>query len=114
MPISAEQFSVLLYLLVGTVGIEAVFKASWPFNKLRVFLCSTMTAGFYLAVFLFHHMLQVSLLTGLTLFVLVGFILLSFLAERGVTWLIRSIDRKRNNHVGVYKGNPQAAGKEKR
>jgi hypothetical protein len=37
-----------------------------------------MTAGFYLAVFLFHHMLQVALPTGLTLFFLVGFVLMSF------------------------------------
>lgn len=112
-PIPAEQFSILLYLLVGTVGIQAVFKASWPFNKLRVFLCSTMTVGFYLAVFLFHHMLQVSLPTGLTLFLLTGFILLSFLAERGVTWMIQSIDRRRKNPVGIYKSNPQTAGKGK-
>ena len=112
MPVPAGQFSVLLYLLVGTVGIQAVFKASWPFNKLRVFLCSTMTAGFYLAVFLFHHMLQVALPTGLTLFLLVGFALLSFLAERGVTWLIRNIDR-RNGPVRIFQSNPQAPGKGK-
>ncbi|XOQ45106.1 MAG: ATPase [Clostridium sp.] len=113
MPIPTAQFGILLYLLVGTVGIQAVFKASWPFNKLRVFLCSTMTAGFYLAVFLFHHMLQVALPTGLTLFFLVGFVLMSFLAERGVTWLIQSLDRRRNNHVGIYKSNPHATGKGK-
>ena len=112
-PIPDEQFSILLYLLVGTAGIQAVFKASWPFNKLRVFLCSTMTVGFYLAVFLFRHMLQVSLPTGLTLFLLIGFILLSFLAERGVTWMIQSIDRRRKNPVGIYKSNPQTAGKGK-
>lgn len=113
MPIPTTQFSVLLYLLVGTVGIQAVFKASWPFNKLRVFLCSTMTAGFYLAVFLFHHMLQVSLPTGLTLFLLAGFVLLSFLAERGVTWLIRNIDRRKNGPIGPHRSNPRVAGKER-
>lgn len=111
MPISTEQFNVLLYLLVGTVGIQAVFKASRPFNKLRVFLCSTMTAGFYLAVFLFHHMLQVSLPTGLTLFLLAGFILLSFLAERGATRLIRNIDRRKNSRP--HSSNPRVTGKER-
>ena len=113
MPIPTAQFNILLYLLVGTVGIQAVFKASWPFNKLRVFLCSTMTVGFYLAVFLFHHMLQVSLPTGLTLFLLAGFILLSFLAERGVAWLIRNMDRRKNGPAGPRRSNSQAAGKGK-
>ena len=96
MPIPTAQFDLLLYLLVGTVGIQAVFKASWPLNRLRTFLCCTMTAGFYLAVFLFHSMLQVSLPTSLTLLLLAGFIPLSFLAERGISLLIRSLDRRKN------------------
>lgn len=96
MPIPTAQFDLLLYLLVGTVGIQAVFKASWPLNRLRPFLCCTMTAGFYLAVFLFHSMLQVSLPTSLTLLLLVGFIPLSFLAERGISLLIRNLDRRKN------------------
>ena len=90
--IPTAQFDLLLYLLVGTVGIQAVFKASWPLNRLRTFLCCTMTAGFYLAVFLFHSMLQVSL----PLLLLAGFIPLSFLAERGISLLIRSLDRRKN------------------
>lgn len=94
--IPTAQFDLLLYLLVGTVGIQAVFKASWPLNRLRTFLCCTMTAGFYLAVFLFHSMLQVSLPTSLTLLLLAGFIPLSFLAERGISLLIRSLDRRKN------------------
>lgn len=96
MPIPTAQFDLLLYLLVGTVGIQAVFKASWPLNRLRTFLCCTMTAGFYLAVFLFHSMLQVSLPTSLTLLLLAGFIPLSFLAERGISLLIRNLDRRKN------------------
>ena len=43
MPIPTAQFDLLLYLLVGTVGIQAVFKASWPLNRLRTFLCGTFT-----------------------------------------------------------------------
>lgn len=111
MPIPAEQFSVLLYLLVGTVGIQAVFKASWPFNKLRVFLCATMTAGFYAAVLLFHSILQVALPEASILPLFAGFVLLSFLAERGVTWLIRCIDRWRSDKAGIHRSHPQAAEK---
>ena len=46
MPLPTEQSNILFYLLVGSVGIQAVFKASWPFNKLRLFLCGTMTVFF--------------------------------------------------------------------
>lgn len=63
MPLPAEQSNILFYLLVGSVGIQAVFKASWPFNKLRLFLCGTMTVLFFTAVFLFHSTLQVVLPT---------------------------------------------------
>ena len=103
--IPAEQWGILLYLLVGTVGIQAVFKASWPFNKLRVFLCSTMTVGFYLAVFLFHQLLQVALPTGSTIFLFVGFALLSFLIERGasaiVQWLKRNTNKEHSNKIAT-------------
>ena len=90
-PIPAEQVSTLLYLLVGTVGIQAVFKASYPFNKLRIFLCATMTIGFYAAVFLFHSMLEIALPTVPTLLLFAGFVILSFLVERGAAFLVRRI-----------------------
>lgn len=89
--ISQDQMGTLLYLLVGTVGIQAVFKASWPLNKLRIFLCATMTVGFYLAVFLFHSILQVALPTTSTLLYFLCFAVLSFLLERVITAIIRCI-----------------------
>ena len=93
MPISMTQFHILLYLLVGTVGIQAVFKASWPFNKLRIFLCTTTTIGFYTVTLLFHTIIQVALPTGLTLVLFLGFVLLSFLVERGLTAVLRAVNR---------------------
>lgn len=113
MPISTAQFHVLLYLLVGTVGIQAVFKASWPFNKLRIFLCTTMAIGFYAAVILFHSILQVALPEASTLLLFVSFALLSFLAERGVAWLIRRSNRRENGSTGDHRRNPQVVGKER-
>ena len=88
-PLPAGQYAALFYLLVGTVGIQAVLNSSWPFDKLRVFLCATMTAGFYTAVFLFHHLLQVALPSGAALGLFVLFGLLSFLVERGLALLLR-------------------------
>ena len=98
--IPAEQASVLLYLLVGTVGIQAVFKASWPFNKLRLFLCVTMTAGFFAAVFLFHGILHAALPTAPTLLLFISLALLSFLIERAGTAVIKHIaKRHKEQHI---------------
>lgn len=93
-PVSAAQHAAVFYLLVGTVGIMAVFKASWPLNRLRAFLCATMTAGFYAAVFLFHSLLHVEPLAGQNIPLFIGLALVSLLAERGVTAIIRRFDAR--------------------
>mgnify|MGYP005755460167 CR=1 FL=1 len=99
--ISAEQGNVLFYLLVATVGMQAVFKASWPFNRLCIFLCITMTAGFYLAVFIFHTLLQVALPQPLTLGVWAGLTLLSLGTERCLTALIRTWHSGKQKKAGL-------------
>ena len=93
-----EQINTLFYLLVGTVGIQAVFKASWPLNKLRLFLCITMTVGFYAAILLFHTILHVTFPTASTLLLFVCFALLSFLIERGGTAILRHIKKRREQY----------------
>ena len=93
-----RQMDTLVYLLVGTVGIQAVFKASWPLNRMRVFLCLTMTAGFYAAVFLFGSTLSLAVPNTVTLLLACGFALLSFAVERGAAWIIRRFwpEREKN------------------
>lgn len=83
-----RQMDMLVYLLVGMVDIQAVFKASWPPSQLRVFLCLTMTAGFYAAVFLFGVSLSLAVPNTVTLLLACGFALLSFAVERGAAWII--------------------------
>lgn len=61
MGVTADQTQVVAYLLVGVLGIEALFKACWPFNKLRAFLFCTTFVGFFAAVFLFHSILMLPL-----------------------------------------------------
>lgn len=96
MALPAAQAGILFYLVVGTVWIQAVFKASWPPNKLRVFLFATMTVGFYMAVVLFHTILQVALPTPQTCLLFLAFALVSFLLERGAAGLIRRWDSRRH------------------
>lgn len=93
--IPEAQADALFYLLVGTVGIQAVFKASWPLNPLRIFLCVTMTVGYFAAVVLFHSILELVLPTAPILLLLVSFALLSFLIERGMTGLINYVTARR-------------------
>ena len=50
----------IMYLLIGFVSIMAVLEVCLPFNKLRVFLFSTTFVGFFLAVFLFRNILQIT------------------------------------------------------
>ena len=94
MPLDSAQGPTVFYLLVGTVGIMAVFKASRPMNALRVFLCVTMTLGFYAAVFLFHSMLRVEPLAMPDIPVFLALSLVSFLIKRGVTALIKLFDAR--------------------
>ena len=94
MPLDVAQGPTVFYLLVGTVGIMAVFKASRPMNALRVFLCVTMTLGFYAAVFLFHSMLRVEPLAMPDIPVFLALSLVSFLIKRGVTALIKLFDAR--------------------
>lgn len=87
-----EMLTVILYLLVGVLGIEAVLKACVPLNRLRMFLSVTTAAGFFTAVFLFHDLLQLPLLprADLPLFVMV--ICTGLLFERCISLII---DRRR-------------------
>lgn len=93
-PVSAAQGAAVFYLLVGTVGIMAVFKASRPMNRLRAFLCATMTLGFYAAVLLFHSLLRVEPLVMTNLPLFIGLALVSFLIERGTAMLIKRFDAR--------------------
>ena len=92
--LSSDQFSTLFYLLVGNVGIQAVIKASLPFNRLRSILCITVIVGFYIAVYLFHTILELALPSLFTISILVIFILSSFLIERMAAIFINKVIMK--------------------
>ena len=58
--IAQGPLTTIMYLLIGYVSILAVLEVCRPFNKLHVFLFTTTFIGFFLAVFLFHKILEVS------------------------------------------------------
>jgi len=74
--ISAAQGVTFMYYLLGFVSIQAVIKVCRPFNKLRIFLCTTTAVGFYVATYLFRNLLHLTLLSSdvMLLFIILAFI----------------------------------------
>ena len=93
--IAGAQAQTAMYLLTGLMGIEAVFKSCWPFNKLRGFLFTTMSIGFYAAIYLFQGLLQVVLPGAAQLPVLLAIAAASILLERVFAFLIGRLARGR-------------------
>lgn len=61
-----DTTTLMYYLLIG-ISCMAVVRACLPFNPLRIFLVSTTIVGVYVAVMLFHHILEIGFLTSQTL-----------------------------------------------
>ena len=61
--IAQAQLVTIMYLLIGFISILAVLEVCIPFNKLHAFLFSTTFVGFFVAVFLFRNLLQISSLS---------------------------------------------------
>ena len=76
-------------------------------DRLRAFLCATMTAGFYAAVLVLRAKLQVVLPSAETLWLLLGFAVVSFLVERVATLALRLADRARLRGEGRRRQNTQ-------
>ncbi len=58
--IAQGQLVTIMYLLIGFVSILAVLEVCIPFNKLHAFLFTTTFVGFFLAVYLFRNLLQIT------------------------------------------------------
>lgn len=50
----------LMYYMIGFTSILAVIRVCRPFNKIRVFLCTTTAIGFFVATILFRNLLHLS------------------------------------------------------
>ena len=58
--IEVPQMKTIMYYMIGFTSILAVIRVCRPFNKMRVFLCSTTAIGFFTATILFRKILHVS------------------------------------------------------
>jgi len=66
-----SQLLAIMFCITGFISILAVFKACRPFNKLRIFLSATVAIGFFAAIYLFRNMLEIQMLTAVSLLLLV-------------------------------------------
>lgn len=85
---TSGQEAILQYLIVGTVGIAAVFKACLPFDLIRTLVFVTMTVGYYGAVLIFHKILKAELPVPETWGMWFLMVLVSILLERLFALLI--------------------------
>ena len=76
-------------------------------DRLRTFLCVTMTAGFYAAVLVLRARFRVALPSAGTLWLLLGFAVVCFLVERVATPPFRLAVRARLRGEGRRRQNTQ-------
>ncbi|MDR3349362.1 MAG: HAD-IC family P-type ATPase [Acidaminococcales bacterium] len=72
----------ILYGIIGFIGVQAVFKASRPFDRFRAVLCAATTIGFFGGMLLFHEFLLIKVPQGRTLTILIVMAAASLPAER--------------------------------
>ena len=60
MGIAEAKMTTLMYYMIGFTSILAVVRVCRPFNKMRVFLCTTTAIGFFVATILFRNLLHLS------------------------------------------------------
>lgn len=94
---SSNTAQTILYLSVGFLEILAVYKACVPFNRLRAFLCATMTVGFLAAVILFRPILHLSVLPPHALSFTVVLVLISAILERVFRFAVNRLANRAPN-----------------
>ena len=58
--IKLYEMTTIMYYMIGLTSILAVIRVCRPFNKLRLFLCTTTAIGFFVAAILFRSILHLS------------------------------------------------------
>jgi cation-transporting ATPase E len=88
LPVSQDAMFTIMYYLIGFVSILAVYKAAVKLNPLRLFLCVSVTIGFYVATVLFHNLLHITLLDTTGIIIFLSLAALSIICERLLAFVI--------------------------
>ena len=72
--IEVTEMQTIMYYIIGFTSILSVIRVCRPFNKMRVFLCTTTAIGFFTAAFLFKDLLHLDALgvEGLLVFLVMA------------------------------------------
>lgn len=90
----AGQIPLALYLVIGTVEVDALLKSCLPLTSLRGFLFLTASVGFFCAVLLFHAVLSLPPLLPGTVPVVLLASAVSILAERLCAFILCHVPRR--------------------
>ncbi len=82
-----DEAVTMMYGCVAVISMLAVYHSSRPLNRLRALVCICMTAGFILAILLFHELLHITLLS-LRHLVLTAILALSAVLVRQILMLL--------------------------
>ena len=82
-----DEAVTMMYVCVAVISMLAVYHSSRPLNRLRTLICICMTAGFILAILLFHNLLHITLLS-FRLLILTAILALSAILVRQILMLL--------------------------
>ena len=81
------------YLTIGGVSTFAVIEACRPFNRLSTFLCTTTAVGYFMAVYLFQKLLQLTPLSSDGIAILLVTLVISYILVVGLKKVIENIGK---------------------
>ena len=84
------KMTTLMYYMIGFTSILAVIRVCRPFNKMRIFLCTTTAIGFFVATILFRNLLYLSKLGIKELIVFLVMAILSIVVILIKNYLMRA------------------------
>lgn len=88
--IQPDEVASVMYCLTAWITILAVLKACRPFNPLRLFLFLSTTIGFYTAVYLFHGILELRLLSAQGVTILLSLAAGSWVTSSVISQIVKS------------------------
>ena len=94
--IPEAEVQTVMYFIVGFVSILGVIKSSIPFNKLRVFLCTSMTVGYFAAIYIFNKLLHVTLPGKTSLMYFAVLAVVAVVVERILSIVINKVAEKKS------------------
>lgn len=93
-----DDYITVMYALIGFISIMAVVKISFPFNKFRFLLCSTMTIGFFGSMYIFHNFIHLNVLHSETIMFFAVMAFFSIVLERILTILTNKVMKVSTNN----------------